>query len=380
MDALLRDTLFGRLVNCISNDRCFSHLDCEWQGWTTNTQAQLSFANSSEDIPALEKIVELSGPDDPAIPRNWSSSIKALVALNVLFLNFSFYSASAIFTPSMEGIEKEFSGTTNEGTLGLSLFVIAYGIGPLITILILRFIAGFVGSAPISIGGASLMEIYGPGEIGYAIALYAVSGVCGPILGPLLGTAVNLRWNTWRASVWLIVGVTAFTTVFTFFFLPETLSTNILLRRARRIRAKTDDQSCKTQTELAAPEKDFFMTLIKQTVDDFKLSCIDPVILFVNIDTMLIYGILYLWFEFFPYVFDGIYHFTALQQSLAFFGILVGAFISVTSYMLWLYFFYIPKTRDLEHPVEPEARLRPGQNGTGNDFARGVLTQIESMS
>jgi DHA1 family multidrug resistance protein-like MFS transporter len=72
---------------------------------------------------------------------------------------------------------------------------------------------------------------------------------------------------------------------------------------------------------------------MKQTVDDFKLSCIDPVILFVNMHTMLIYGILYLWFEFFPFgrprfielislpllttalVFDGIYHFTAIQQG-----------------------------------------------------------------
>lgn len=29
------------------------------------------------------------------------------------------------------------------------------------------------------------MEVYGPNEVPYAIALYAVSGVCGPILGPV---------------------------------------------------------------------------------------------------------------------------------------------------------------------------------------------------
>lgn len=43
------------------------------------------------------------------------------------------------------------------------------------------------------------------------------------------------------------------------------------------------------------------MRLVNQTIEDFKLSIADPVILFVNIDTMLIYGVLYLWFEFFPY-------------------------------------------------------------------------------
>jgi MFS transporter, DHA1 family, multidrug resistance protein len=66
------------------------------------------------------------------------------------------------------------------------LFNIGTALGKNIeTILILRFFGGFFGSAPISVGGATLMEVYGPDEVPYAIALYAVSGVCGPILGPV---------------------------------------------------------------------------------------------------------------------------------------------------------------------------------------------------
>lgn len=42
-----------------------------------------------------------------------------------------------------------------------------------------------MGSTPISVGGASLIEIYKPTEVPYALAFYAVSGVCGPILGPV---------------------------------------------------------------------------------------------------------------------------------------------------------------------------------------------------
>ena len=80
--------------------------------------------------------------------------------------------------------------------------------------------------------------------------------------------------------------------------------------------------------------------IFEQIVNDLKISCMDPVIIFVNIHTMLIYGILYLWFEFFPFgktilsnlatcipvnlypcayklliVFDGIYHFSPVQQA-----------------------------------------------------------------
>ncbi|GAB1210459.1 hypothetical protein APSETT445_009252 [Aspergillus pseudonomiae] len=139
------------------------------------------------------------------MPRNWPTLAKTIVMVDVMLLNFSFYAASAIFTPSIPGIEEAFGATTAEGTLGLSLFVIAYGIGPLI--------------------------------------------------------------------------------------ITYMLSLTIAL------------------------------------------------------------------------VFDGIYHFTALQQGLAFFGILAGAVVSVIVYMLWLYFSYQPRVARPEAIVEPEARLVPGQVG-----------------
>lgn len=121
--------------------------------------------------------------------------------------------------------------------------------------------------------------------------------------------------------------------MFIFFLLPETLSTNILLRRAQRLRRQTGDPAYQSQAELDTPGASLAMRIARQTVDDFKLSCTDPVILFVNMHTMLIYGILYLWFEFFPFgestqcepcfpsnysliiVFDGIYHFNDIQQG-----------------------------------------------------------------
>lgn len=52
--------------------------------------------------------------------------------IGIMLLNFSFYAASALFTPSIPKLKEEFGATAAEGTLGLSLFVIAYGIGPLL--------------------------------------------------------------------------------------------------------------------------------------------------------------------------------------------------------------------------------------------------------
>lgn len=223
------------------------------------------------------------------------------------------------------------------GTLAFCVFNIAAAEAKnLHTILILRFFGGLVGSAPISVGGASLVEVFKPIQVPYVIALYAVSGVCGPILGPvcqflasLISNSANLnildprdpggvcvsllagescaddpyreRWDTWTATLWLLAGITALTTVFIFFVLPETLYSNILYRRARRLRAQTGNPAYQSQADIDTPKINLAMRIAKQTIDDFKLSCMDPVILFVNMHTMLIYGILYLWFEFFPY-------------------------------------------------------------------------------
>ncbi|KAF3389395.1 Caffeine resistance protein 5 [Penicillium rolfsii] len=390
LNILVSNSLFGRLLNDASNGRFFSH-----KGSKTLEDKDLPSSDSQRWI-----IVDFVGPDDPDIPRNWPTLARTVAGLNILLLNFGFYAASALFTPSILGIEEAFGATTTEGTLGLSLFVIAYGIGPLIlsplsnlstigrspvyvlsclafcllnigtalaqnlqTILVLRFLGGFIGSTPISVGGASLMEIYRPSEIPYAIALYAVSGVCGPILGPILGTLVIERWNTWRATLWLLSGITAFTTISTFFFLPETLSSNILLRRAKRLREQTRNSAYRSEAEIQSPSENLALRIVKDMGNDIKLACLDPVILFVNVHTMLVYGVLYLWFEFFPFVFNGIYHFNAIQQGLAFFGILVGASISVVAYVLWLYLSYQPRVANADVVVEPEARLVPGQIG-----------------
>lgn len=116
MAVLLRESLFGRLLSYLSNQKIFPHAAVN----------PFPAADSTK-----EKTIDFVD-DDPEMPRNWSTLAKLVVMTDVMLLNFSFYAASAIFTPSIPKIEETFGATDAEGTLGLSLFVIAYGIGPLI--------------------------------------------------------------------------------------------------------------------------------------------------------------------------------------------------------------------------------------------------------
>jgi len=64
--------------------------------------------------------------------RNWSTAKKTLVMTVILTLTFSIYIGSAIYTASIPGLMEEFGISSTIATLGLSLFVWGYGIGPMV--------------------------------------------------------------------------------------------------------------------------------------------------------------------------------------------------------------------------------------------------------
>ena len=63
---------------------------------------------------------------------NWSTLKKSFVTFELCFLTFSVYIGSAIYTAGIETIVKDFGVSQTKATLGLTLFVIGYGIGPLL--------------------------------------------------------------------------------------------------------------------------------------------------------------------------------------------------------------------------------------------------------
>lgn len=54
-------------------------------------------------------------------------------------------------------------------------------------LLAFRFLTGFFGSPVLATGGASIADIFRPSKAPYALAIYGVANVLGPVLGPLCG-------------------------------------------------------------------------------------------------------------------------------------------------------------------------------------------------
>lgn len=120
-------------------------------------------------------------------------------------------------------------------------------------LLAFRFLTGLFGSPALATGGASISDMYPPKKQAYGLAIWGISAVCGPVLGPLVG-GFAAQAEGWTWTVWELMWLSGFCLVFLFFFLPETSSTNILYRRTRRLRKMTGDDKLTCEPELMAEQ------------------------------------------------------------------------------------------------------------------------------
>lgn len=63
-------------------------------------------------------------------PRNWTTGKKFFVTFEICLLTTGIYIGSAIYSPGIMNVEQTFQVSEVAATLGLSLFVAGYGLGP----------------------------------------------------------------------------------------------------------------------------------------------------------------------------------------------------------------------------------------------------------
>jgi len=77
--------------------------------------------------------------------------------------------------------------------------------------------------------------------------------------------------------------------------------------------------------------------MVDVLVRPFTLNFQEPIVLVLNLYIALIYAVFYLWFESFPIVFLGIYHFKEQLLGLAFLGLLGGIVVTIPPYFYYIY-------------------------------------------
>ena len=177
------------------------------------------FTHQHEDKPTEEdQIVDFDGDDDPYHPVNWAIRKKIITTATYGFLTMSATWASSSYSAGTRLVAKEFDVGIQTATLGTTLFLFGFGVGPLLwaplselygrrmavlvpmfvaicftfgsatakdfqTLMITRFFGAFFSSAPVTNTGGVLGDMYPAGTRGFAMAGYAMAVVGGPVVG-----------------------------------------------------------------------------------------------------------------------------------------------------------------------------------------------------
>lgn len=203
-------------------------------------------------------------------------------------------------------------------SVGLSIYVIGYGLGPLIMsplsevpwtgrnppyligkfifvilcipialvdnfagMLVLRFLLGVAGSPALATGGASYGDFATGMQLPYAIAIWAGGASAGPSLGPLISNfAVTASWRWPFYETLLIAGPTFFVMLF---LLPETSGDYILLRRAQRLRKLTGRSDLMAESEIKARDQKPKEVLFQALIKPWEINMKDPAVLFTTL-------------------------------------------------------------------------------------------------
>jgi len=229
---------------------------------------------------------------------------------------------------------------------------LATNYGMLITF---RFLTGFIGSPVLATGGATVADLYTPKKRAYGMTVCGVFATSAPSLGPLLGS-FSAHFEGWRWTIWELMWLSGPALVLLFFFFPETSASNILYRRARRLRKATGNSSIMSASEIAVAAMSPRDLAVDVLVRPFALNFQEPIVFVLNVYIGLIYALLYIWFESFPFVFLRIYHWREQVLGLSFLGLFVGSFIVVPPYFAYLYFVQEPKYDD-KGELKPEKRM-----------------------
>ncbi|KAJ5981058.1 hypothetical protein N7481_008356 [Penicillium waksmanii] len=354
----------------------------------------LAKARSSPDD-ALPIIVSYA-LDDPDNPRHWPKLKKWYITCLVSMLNvFTTWCAGGI-SSGATGIQEEFGVSSEITTLGLSLYVLGYAIGPVLlaplseyfgrqpvytvswfllfifqlplalapnigTILVCRFIAGCAGGAPLTNTGGSISDLWERNESGGPMAVYGLSSTFGPPMALVITGYIGLNCG-WRMIFWVLMAMTGGVWILLVLTVPETRHTTILQKKAKRVckqMRKENLRSAESTTDLHASDRKGLHELFAITLTrPFRFLFSEPITAFSAIYNGFLYGLVYLFNEAIPLVFGAPkgHPFNTGQQGLAFLGMAIGPIIAFCLYPLQERY-YLRRVAENQGKGVPEARM-----------------------
>lgn len=259
-----------------------------------------------------EYVVEFSGHDDPTHPQNWTTKRKTIIFTVLVFNSLTATFASAVFSPAGTTVGTHFGVNQPTVTLGTSLFVLGYAIGPLFwapiselygrrvpvisastgfgifmiavavakdiqTVLICRFFAGLFGSCALTIVPAIFSDIFNNETRGMAVAAFSASVFCGPLAGPLIGGFITKSYLGWRWTQYIPAFMAFSCAISALLLLDESYPPIILVSKASELRRLTRNWGIHAKQEEV--EVDIKELVVKNVSRPLRILFGEPIVL-----------------------------------------------------------------------------------------------------
>ncbi|EKM59644.1 uncharacterized protein PHACADRAFT_137679 [Phanerochaete carnosa HHB-10118-sp] len=335
--------------------------------------------------------VTLEPEDDP---KNLPSWRKWLVIFVISIGTLCATSASSMAAFAETGVSSTFHVGSEVAILGVSLFVLGLGLGPLLigplsevygrnwvyrisyglffafswavafapniaVYLIFRFLTGFSSSAFLSVAGGSISDMFDNSRIATPMAFYTGSPFIGPVLGPLIAGFINQN-TSWRWTFRILIIWTFAVWNMLIAFVPETYAPYLLKRKAAKLRNQTGDD--RYWAPLDHRQHSLARSLMLSCYVPFELLVVDQMALLLDLWSALILGILYLTFQAFPVIFGQVHHFELEFVGMSFLGIGIGMILGLLCQPLFnRHLLKVAARHGGQTP--PEARLLPAMIG-----------------
>ncbi|KAK7734328.1 hypothetical protein SLS57_000020 [Botryosphaeria dothidea] len=311
-------------------------------------------------------LVGWDGDDDPENPLNWTSKKKwtnlALLSLVTLITPL----ASSMFAPGVPQVLRAFHNSNNlVASFVVSVYILGFATGPLVIaplsemygrvpmyhagnigfiiftiacavsnslgmLIAFRFLAGCFGAVCITIGAGTIADVMPVEKRGGAMAIYAM----GPLLGPVIGPSGAV-------------------TIACFALLRETFAPVLLSRKTKRLRKETGNPSLRSKLDTGIPHKEL---LIRAVIRPTKMLFLSPIVGLMSLYVAVVYGILYLLFTTFTFVFEGQYGFSSGTVGLTYIGIGIGMILGL-ALVGKLSDATLRRVKASGHEMKPEHRL-----------------------
>ncbi|KAK6827219.1 fluconazole resistance [Apiospora arundinis] len=306
-----------------------------------------------------DQLVDFDGPDDPYHPLNWATHKKVCTTLLYGLVTMTATWASSSYSAGTAEVAREFGVGQQVAVLGSSLFLLGFGLGPLVwaplsevfgrraavlspmfvaicfsfgsavakdlqTLMLTRFFGAFFASAPVTNTGGVLGDLFTPDYRGIAMAGYAMAVVGGPTLGPIVSAAfVEQPSLGWRWTEYLTGILQAAVLLLALVFIDESYPPRLLVVKARRLRHETGNWALHAQFE----EWDVSVQELARKFLVRPLQLLGtPICLLVALYASFCYGILYMQLGAIPYIFGELRGWGPLASELPFLAILLGSF------------------------------------------------------